>query len=332
LTTCGGTMKNSWICRDYQTGDENQILALNNEFNDRKITLEHWKWKFIETPFGKAIIKLMFDGEKLIGHRGAMPMVVSIQDRDFPSAQIVNTLTHPDYRRLGISTHLAQAICEAAKEQRIKFIYNFPNPDSYPLYLKIDGWQMLDQRNAWQKKLPTKSTSTMLRSRAIKEIERFDHRVDRLWDRVKQDYVVVVPRTAKFLNWRFTQHPTEEYSKFVVEDNSGEISGYLVLKVYRRGDEVKGHIIDMLCLNNENIVKSLLDYSYNFFIEKGIRNLTCWMPESSFYTSLLKKEGFATEMMETHCGLWILDKQEKLVDTATDIKNWHITMGDSDVF
>jgi len=325
-------MKNSWICRDYQTGDESQILALNNEFNDRKITLEHWKWKFIENPFGKAIIKLMFDGEKLIGHRGAIPVVVSIPGRDIPSAQTVNNLTHPDYRRLGISTHLAKAICEAAKEQGIKFMYNFINPDSHLVHSKIDVWQMLDQRNAWKKKLPTKSTFTMLRSCPIKQIERFDHRVDRLWDRVKQDYVVVVPRTAKFLNWRFTQHPTEEYSKFVVEDNSGEISGYLVLKVYRRGDEVKGHIIDMLCLNEADIVKSLLDYSYNFFIEKGIRNLTCWMPENFFYTSVLKEEGFAREIMETRCGLWILDKHDRLLEKARHIRNWHLTMGDSDVF
>jgi len=321
-------MKDSWICRDYQSGDENQILALNNEFNDRKMTLEHWKWKFAENPFGKAIIKLMFDSGKLIGHRGAMPIVVSIQGRDFPSAQTVNNLIHPDYRRMGISTHLAKAICEEAKERGIKFMYNFINPDSHLVHSKIDVWQMLDQRSAWQKKLPSKSTSTMLRSRAIKKIER----LDRLWNRVKQDYMVVVPRTAKFLNWRFTQHPTEEYSKFIIEDNSEEISGYLVLKTYRGRDEVKGHIIDMLCLNEADIVKNLLDYSYNFFVEKGIRNLSCWMPESFFYTSVLKEEGFAREIMETHCGLWILDKQDRLLEKAKYIRNWHITMGDSDVF
>jgi len=325
-------MKDSWSCRDYQSGDENQILTLNNEFNDRKMTLEHWAWKFTKNPFGKALIKLMFNGEKLIGHRGAIPMVVSIQGRDIPSAQTVNNLTHPDYRRLGISTHLAKAICEEAKEQGIKFMYNFINPDSYLVHSKIDVWQILDQRSAWGKKLPTKSTSAMLCSSAIKQVERFDRRVNRLWDRVNQDYMVVVPRTAKFLNWRFTQHPTEEYSKFIIEDNSEEISGYLVLKVYRRGDEVKGHIIDMLCPNSEAIVKSLLDYSYNFFIEKGIRNLTCWMPESFFHTSVLREEGFTTAIMETRCGIWILDKQERLLEKARHIRNWHLTMGDSDVF
>lgn len=325
-------MRDSWICRDYQSGDENQILALYKEVNNREMTLEHWKWKFAESPFGRGIIKLMFDSGKLIGYRGAIPVIISVQGIATSAAYIVNTMTHPDYRRLGISTYLAEAVCEEAKQRGVKFIYNFPNPNSYPLYLKIDGWEVLDQRSAWQKQLQGKSASAMSPSSAIKQVERFDHRVNLLWDRVKQDYVVVVPRTKEFLNWRFTEHPTEEYSKFIIEDKDNEILGYLVLKIYTRGDEIKGHIIDMLCRNERGIVKKLLDYSYSFFIEKGIRNLSCWMSQNSFYMPVLKEEGFVRYTMETHFGLWILDKRNKLLQKARHIRNWHLTMGDSDVF
>jgi len=149
---------------------------------------------------------------------------------------------------------------------------------------------------------------------------------------VKQDYAVIVPRTEQFLNWRFTEHPTEEYSKFVVVDKGIEILGYLVLKLYTRGDGVKGHIVDMLCLNDRDIVESLLGYSYNFFIEKEIRNVSCWMPENSFYIPVLKEEGFVGHITETHFGLRILDKQNNLLPKVRDINNWHLTMGDSDVF
>ncbi len=325
-------MKDSWICRDYQDGDEYQILALYKEFNDREMTLEHWKWKFVESPFGRGIIKLMFDGDKLIGHRGAIPMAVSVQGRVTLSAIIVNTLTHPDYRRLGISTYLADAIYEEARKQGVKFIYNFPNPDSYPLYSKLGGWEMLDQRSAWQKQLQIRTAPTMSHSSAIKQIKGFDHRVNLLWDRVKDDYVVVVPRTEKFLNWRFTEHPTIEYSKFISENSGDEILGYMVLKIYARGNELKGHIIDMLCVNERDIAKSLLNYSCDFFIEKKITALSCWMPPSCFYTSILREEGFTSDIMETHFGLRILDKQDNILQKVRHIRNWHLTMGDSDVF
>lgn len=323
-------MEKSWVCRDYRAGDENQILALNNEFNKTKMSLDHWKWKFASSPFGKAIIKLLFDGEKLIGHRGSMPMVVSIQGRDLPTVQTVNNLVHPDYRRRGISTYLAGAVCEEAKERGIKFMYNFINPDSYLVHSQLPTWEILDQRSVWWRKLSAQSPVSL--NDAIKETEAFDYRVDRLWGRVKKDYIVVAPRTAKFLNWRFAQHPTSVYSKFIIEGKGEELLGYLVLKIYRTGDEVRGHIIDMLCLGDADIVKSLLEYSYAFFSEKGVRNLSCWMPESSFYASALRAEGFAREMIETRCGLWVLDKQDRLVGVATDIRNWHITMGDSDVY
>lgn len=325
-------MKTTWSCRDYQSGDEYQILALYKEVNNREMTLEHWKWKFTESPSGRGIIKLMFDGEKLIGHRGAIPMIVSIQGVDTPAAIMVNTLTHPDYQRLGVSTCLADAIYDEARQHGIKFVYNFPNPNSYPLYLEIDDWEMLDKRNAWQKQLRGKSASARSHSSSIKQVKRFDQRVNRLWNRVKQDYAVIVPRTEQFLNWRFTEHPTEEYSKFVVVDKGTEILGYLVLKLYTRGDEVKGHIVDMLCLNDRDIVESLLGYSYNFFIGKEIRNVSCWMPENSFYISALKEEGFVGHITETHFGLRILDKQNNLLPKVRDINNWHLTMSDSDVF
>lgn len=325
-------MKDSRSCRDYQSEDEYRILSFYKQFNDIEMTLEHWKWKFSENPFGKGIIKLMFDGEKLIGHRGAMSMVVSVQGKNVPAAIIVNTLTHPSYRKMGISTYLAEAIYEKARQRGIKFVYNFPNPNSYPLYLKIDGWEMLDQRSAWQKQLTSNSTLMMLPSSSIKEIERFDHRVNQLWDKVKQGYVVIVPRTEQFLNWRFTKHPTVKYSKLIAEDKNNEILGYMVLKIYTGGDEVKGHIIDMLCINERDIVKSLLNYSYNFFIGKGIKNLSCWMPQGCFYTSVLKEEGFTSDIMETHFGLRVLDKENRQLQSVRNIGNWHLTMADSDVF
>ncbi|MFC2046723.1 GNAT family N-acetyltransferase [Chloroflexota bacterium] len=324
-------MEDSWNCRGYQSGDEYQIITFNNEFNDRKMTSEHWKWKFAENPFGKAIIKLMFDGKELIAHRSAIPMVISIKGIAVSAALIANTITHPDYRRKGISSYLAEAVYEEARRRGIKFIYNFPNPNSYPLYLKIAGWESLGQRSAWQKQLRTQPAFTMPHSTTIVQVERFDHRANLLWDRVRQDYIVVLPRWENFLNWRFTEHQTNEYFKFIIK-NAAEILGYLVLKIYTREDEIKGHIIDMLCINNRDIVKSLLVYSYNYFIEKGITRISCWMPENCFCAPVLKDEGFVSEVMETYFGLMILDRQDSLLQNVRHVGNWHLMMGDSDVF
>ena len=78
----------------------------------------------------------------------------------------------------------------------------------------------------------------MSHSSAIKQIKGFDHRVNLLWDRVKDDYVVVVPRTEKFLNWRFTEHPTIEYSKFISENSGDENAYYKLAKQLAKATQV----------------------------------------------------------------------------------------------
>ncbi len=324
-------MKESWVCRDYQRGDERDILTLYKEVNDREMTLEYWRWKFAKNPFNPVIIKLMFDGDKLIGHRGAIPTIVSVQGSTSPAIIMVNTMTHPAYQRAGISTYLAEAIYDQAKQQGIKFAYNFPNLKSYPVYLRINGWQSLDRRSIWQKQIPSQATSSLTHIVAMTRVARFDHRIDRLWDRLKENYVVAVPRTEKYLNWKFTENPITKYPKYIIENND-EISGYLVLKIYTKGSETTGHIIDMLCLNDRELVRSLIAFSQEFFRKMGIKKISCWMPQNCFYTQILEEESFVKHQIETHFGLRVLSELDSRLEKVKHIENWHLTMADSDVY
>ena len=155
-----------------------------------------------------------------------------------------------------------------------------------------------------------------------------------LWGKVKAGYCVIVPRTKDFLNWRFAEHPTVRYAKFTIQDANDQILGYLILKIYTKEDEIKGHIVDMLCINNRDVVKSLLECSYDYFIKKGIKNLSCWMPDDCFYTQIVKEDGFVTEEFETYFGVRSFDfyKEDKLLRNVEQANNWHLTMGDSDIF
>jgi len=149
---------------------------------------------------------------------------------------------------------------------------------------------------------------------------------------VKQDYRVIDPRTKEFLNWRFTEHPTVEYSKYIIRDNDNEILGYIVIRIYTKGDEIKGYIVDMLSIKNEDVVKVLLKRSYNYLIGKGIRNISCWIPDNCFHADILKQEGFVSSEMETYFGVRVFDKQDNLLQNVEYVDKWHLTMADSDIF
>ena len=167
--------------------------------------------------------------------------------------------------------------------------------------------------------------------RNIQRIKRFDARINSLWDKVEQDYTVIVPRTEEFMNWRFAENPDANYLTCVILDDNNDISGYVILKVYTKEDVLKGHIVDMLS-TTEEVAHSLLDHSQNHFVEKGVCNISCWIPQNSFYDNVLKEQGFTKKETDTWLGVKVFDVDNPLVKSVEHFSNWFITMGDSDVF
>ena len=325
-------MKISWQCRDYQQGDEHKILALYQQVNKREMILPHWSWKFAQVPFGQALIKLMFDGDKLIGHYSIVPMNVQIKKTVVEAALSVNTMTHPDYEKQGIFSYLAEEVYEKCRQQGFKFVYGFPNENSYYGFTKKLGWTDLGRMTILEKDLRVRAQREIQVVDTIHPVESFDERIDVLWETVRSDYNVIVPRTSEYLNWRFVDHPVEKYAMFVIEDGSLGVSGYLVLKTYAPGLEPKGHIVDMLCIDDKHLVRNLIRYSERYFIENGITNLSCWASEQSFYGKVLAGEGFKRQEFGVYFGVRTLDKKDETLRNVEQRDNWHLTMANLDVF
>ncbi len=325
-------MKDSWTCRNYQSGDESQILALYKEVNDREMTPAHWKWKFINNPLGKAVIKLMFDGNKLIGHYAVMPVNVQVGGKLVKAGLSVNTMTHPDYRGHGIFAYLGEEAYRVCQQRGGKFVYGFPNSNIYDSRIKKLDWKGFGKMTALEKDLGLKAAGKTEFRDSIHPVSRFDQSVNSLWRKTKSDYIVAVTRNEKFLNWRFAENPTVEYPKFVFLGRSKGILGFLVLKTYSHAGEVKGHIVDMLCINEKDMVKSFLDYAGDYFTARGITNLSCWAAEGSLYDRVLEQEGFVRKEFETYFGVRIFNREDKRLINVEQMGNWHLMMGDSDVF
>lgn len=324
-------MKEAWDCRDYRSGDEHQILNLYEEVNNRKMALEYWRWRNKKSPFGEGIIKLVFADEKLIGHYAVNPMGVLVDNRSMKAAFALHAMTHPAFQKQGIFTFLAEEVYKKCQSEGFSFVYGFPNENTYHGYITRLGWTGFGKMSSLEKKLDAKIEAAS-KAGNIREIDRFDDRVNVLWDKVKAGYRVIVPRTKDYLNWRFAGHPTIEYPRYIITSGGSELSGYMILKVYTTGDEVKGHIVDMLSVDDEHTVKSLLNSAYDYFIEKGIGNLSCWMPESCFCTQILKEEGFVSKEFDVYFGVRTFEKADKSLKNVEQLDNWHLTMSDVDVF
>jgi predicted acetyltransferase len=323
-------LKKSWLCRDYKRGDEHQIVTLFREVFGREMSLSFWKWRFVQNPFGQGITKLLFDDNKLVGHYAVIPMNVQVEDKPVKAVFSMTTMTHPNYAGQGIFTYLAEETYRACQEKGFLFVYGFPNKNSYFGFTHKLGWQGQGKMTILEKQLQPKEKKRTI-GKAIKQTECFDNTVNLLWDRVKRDYTIIVERTQEFLNWRFVDNPDVSYVKYVVSSNSDHILGYAILKVYIRQDMTIGHIVDMLSIAEKEVVKILLEHSFNYFLERGIRYISCWIPKNCFYNSILEEEGFIRKETETYFGTRLFEYVSSLKSTEQP-SNWFLTMADSDAF
>ena len=73
----------------------------------------------------------------------------------------------------------------------------------------------------------------------------FDARFDHLWESVKASYPAICRRDATVLDWRYRQHPDNDYSVLTLDSADG-LRGYCVIKVFDRDRRRRGKIVDLL--------------------------------------------------------------------------------------
>lgn len=99
-----------------------------------------YAWKHEDNPFGSSLKVVAVDGERVVGFRGLMCWQWQQDDRIVEAVRAVDTATHPDYQGRGIFTRLTLRALELLCSEGVGFVFNTPNGQSLPGYLKM-GWQ-----------------------------------------------------------------------------------------------------------------------------------------------------------------------------------------------
>jgi hypothetical protein len=162
----------------------------------------------------------------------------------------------------------------------------------------------------------------------VEEVDRFDSRLDDLWQSVARDYEGTMVRNKRFLAWRFDRCPNRHYTRFVAE-RDGEIVGYMVTRHFRWGGFGRGRIVDYLVRPGDTAaLNSLLERATRDFASRGIVSIIC-----SVYTTNqeqlqeFRRHGF----LYSRPGSQICIDRSSLADTLAGIKHWFFTYADGDI-
>lgn len=345
--------------RKYQPQDKEKIISLYNLVFQRSRTLEDWKWEFEDNPAGEAVIWVAEDQDKIVGCYSGLPVKIKIAGQAGTSYQIVDLMTHPDYRQAGIHVRLGlaalQEIASQSNKNRPVIIHGFPakiafkigqkylrytQAGSIPKLVRILSKEAVLQKRVKFRRFFSGIASVMIfllkllhppkampgSSRlSVSKIERFKEDADELWNSLSKEFNIALIRNKEYLNWRYASRPGSCYEAFTIKDKS-EYLGYIILECKGR----EGFIVDLLAKKDDRVLFELLDFSLGYFKTKGASKVTCYISDR-FYIRALKRLGFIERpfsFFRHGTRNFAADVPDSLIN---DSSNWFLTYADTEL-
>lgn len=119
---------------------DNFIKIFNRIFNSNH-DKKWFKWKYVDNIYGNSYIVMVYNNKgEIIAVRGLWRNDINNNIKSF---QPVDTGVLKEYRGNGIFSQMTKIVLQNVKN---KLIYNFPNSNSFPGYLKL-GWRLKCEYN-----------------------------------------------------------------------------------------------------------------------------------------------------------------------------------------
>ena len=206
-----------------------QVLKLSLGEMDLPLSQDIWNYKHIKNPFGESLVLIGLEDGIIVGVRAFMCWRWNKHDLRYNAFRAVDTATHPKYQGRGVFKKLTLAAIDLARTNGDHFIFNTPNDQSRPGYLKM-GWKPLNKLKVALKpalisfwKIYGFSTSY------TSHINSTDAQLNNLcysWNKsLGSKTTIFTPKSLEYLKWRYLENPLQKYEIFA--DDSIFMSGYI---------------------------------------------------------------------------------------------------------
>lgn len=216
-------------------------------------TTAFWRWKHVESPFGPSYALCAIDAPTgtIAALRVLMRWTLRAPDGRLGwPVRAVDTATHPDHRRRGLFSELTRFAIQDLANQGVPFVFNTPNRNSLPGYLKM-GWQVVARWPVYVRPVRWRNIIRHLagsRASVPDETHLISGGAGLLpWNAFRERYGSAVEqvieahemgrrqvgyrteRTLEYLDWRYGAHPHLEYYVHALA-NDGKLEGFLILR------------------------------------------------------------------------------------------------------
>lgn len=290
--------------------------------------INYWNWINNKILFPGSFVVLATLKDKIVGHYAVSIRKYRIFGVTKKIGVATQTVIHPSYRKLKILLDISNFLKAECQKNELSMVIGFPNDNLYRLNTKLLGWIELGevaQLEASLDKLPNCSPFT-ISNRALKFDDKFNHLI-KFYNFNKNSIKEFL--TPDLLNWRYFNHPLNNYTVFISSDDNGSINGFIVLKIYHKETELVGHVMEIVTFDDVNIMDYLLERAIGYFSWANCEKISLWCGVNDFKYDYFKKMGLKENQIESHMQVLPL-----IVDNnkTFNISNWDLSMRMSDAY
>lgn len=291
--------------------------------SDLPVTEKVWKYKHIENPFGKSLVLVAEEDNRIVGLRAFMSWEWKQNERIMKAYRAVDTATHPEFQGKGIFKKLTLHAIEEGKKLDRCFVFNTPNDLSRPGYLKM-GW-----REAGKIKVGLKPQFSGFLKRSSGEFNNYIisensslGSLDELcknWNyKLTLSGKLFTPKSSRFLKWRYEENPLQHYE--VGNYETFYIAGY----IKKRGNIKELRIAECIYVDStyfKKIKNIITQWSSKF----GVHLI-------SFSPTLLPLPFAFTGNIGPILTTKILNVSSQEIESSMQLDNWSYSLGDLELF
>ncbi|WP_205509177.1 GNAT family N-acetyltransferase [Longitalea arenae] len=300
-----------------------------------------WTWKHEQNPFGASFVLLAEENDTIIGLRAFMQWQWKWKGKLYKAIRAVDTATHPAHQGKGIFKKLTLQQLELCKQQGVHFVFNTPNDQSRPGYLKM-GWV---QQGRMPLKFKVPNPVALALAVAFKKgktapvaedptpVQQWEPKVFELMNRYagSNDDQLQTVLSAEYIRWRYADNPLFRYNYFTDHENFlliGRIKSHSFTRELR--------LVDCILFNNSSsdrrinsrISKAILPYCK----KNKIQVISFSGQQYQSYRSALNWMGLIpVQNRGPIVTVRDLNMNEQFPDLL-DIKNWGYSLGDMELF
>lgn len=200
-----------------------------------KKSMELWKWKHLDNPHGASPVLIAEEGGGIAGVRAFLQWQWVYKGVKYPAVRAVDTATHPKFQGRGIFKKLTLRGLADAQQNKTQFVFNTPNNNSKPGYLKM-GW-------VEQGPMPLKLKINLLSYKTRNSVEtpkqdweKLQCILPALSNPASAAGLLHTALSPAYINWRYRDNPLYKY--YFVSDYHSYVIFYRI-KQHSFGKELR---------------------------------------------------------------------------------------------